>query len=181
MRRFLQDLTLLAAVSAAGGYALARVDPPTTQAPALALEPIVLDRATPAAPDEAMNLLRTATIFSSAAVGFAGVVPDNVVAWRTVLSQPMAHTLFLDLLHTATPAGQAYALAGLRAISPASFHLWAQPFFNSEMVISTMVGCIISPMTTGAIVDQLQRGMWIGDFVTASRSRYFGELPWPED
>src|SRR5688500_19407606 len=67
MRRFLQDLTLLAAVSAAGGYALARVDPPTTQAPALALEPIVLDRATPAAPDEAMNLLRTATIFSSAA------------------------------------------------------------------------------------------------------------------
>jgi hypothetical protein len=37
------------------------------------------------------------------------------------------------------------------------------------------------PMTTGAIVAELKRGMWIGDFVTASNSRYFAQLPWPRD
>jgi hypothetical protein len=42
-----------------------------------------------------------------------------------------------------------------------------------------MVGCIGSTMTTGEIVAELERGMWIGDFVRASRSRYFGDLPWP--
>jgi hypothetical protein len=42
-----------------------------------------------------------------------------------------------------------------------------------------MVGCIGSTMTTGEIVAELERGMWIGDFVSASRSRYFGDLPWP--
>ncbi len=178
MRRFLHDLTLLAAVAAAGGYALSRVESSPAQPMALRREPVVSDAAPPPS-EKAMDVLRNATVFSSVSVGSAGVVPETVVAWLTILSQPDAGRMFVDLLHTATPAGRVYALAGLRTINPPLFRRWAHPFFNSPILVRTMGGCILRTMTTGGIVDELQRGMWIGDFVTASRSRYVGDLPWP--
>lgn len=36
-----------------------------------------------------------------------------------------------------------------------------------------------STMTTAQIVAELDRGMWIGEFLTASKARYYGDLPWP--
>ena len=179
MRRFLHDLTLLAAVTAAGGYALGRISTEPARRAAFTMAPLVADR--PAMPwDDAMDVLRTAPRFASASVGFGGVVPHAVVAWLTVLSQSSADSLFLDLLGMATPAGRMYALAGLRAIDPAEFERRASPFRRDANPVNTLMGCIGSTMTTAQIVSELDRGMWLADFMTASRARYFGDLPWPE-
>ena len=179
MRRFLHDLTVLAAVTAAGGYALGRIETEIPPRGLPMLEPIVTDR--PAmAWEEAMDVLRRAPRYASASVGDGGVVPDEVVAWLTILSAPYAaDSLFVDLLETATPAGRMYALAGIRAIDPLQFMLRARLFRRSREPVNTFVGCEGSTMTTAHIVAELDRGMWIGEFVTASRARYFGRLPWP--
>ena len=178
MRRFLHDLTLLAAVTAAGGYVLSRVATEVSPSSVLTLAPIVADR--PARPwDEAMHLLRTAPTFSSASVGYGGVVPDAVVAWLTIVSHSSAPSVFFELLDTATPAGRMYALAGLRAIELPQFELQARFFRHDASPVNTLIGCIGSTMTTAQIVAELDRGMWIEEFLMASKARYYGDLPWP--
>ena len=178
MRRFLQDLAVLAAVTAAGGFALIRAPASRPLSPALMLPPVVLDHA--ATPwDDAMNVLRTAPTFASASIGYGGIVPDAVVAWRTVLGHPMAVRFFLKLMHTATPEGRLYALAGLRALDPSLFRSAAEPHRRSRAPVKAMAGCLGFSMATADLVYELDRGMWIGEFVSASRSRYFGDLPWP--
>ena len=179
MRRFLHDLTVLAAVTAAGGYALGRIETKMPPPGLPLLQPMVADRPT-IAWEEAMDVLRKAPRYFSASVGYGGVVPDEVVAWLTILSTPSsADSLFVDLLDTATPAGRMYALAGLRAIDPLQFRLRARLFRRSPDPVNTLVGCIGSTMTTAEIVAELDRGAWIGEFIAAPRARYFGDLPWP--
>ena len=112
--------------------------------------------------------------------GFGGVVPHAVVAWLTIVSQTSADSLFLDLLGMASPAGRMYALAGLRAIDPPKFERRASLFRRDSGLVNTLIGCIGSTMTTAQIVSELDRGMWLADFMTASRARYFGDLAWPE-
>ena len=126
-----------------------------------------------------MKILRNAPEFATAAVGYAGVVPTSVVAWLTVLAQPRADSLFQNLLETSTVAGQMYALAGLRVTSPRLFQVRAKPFWRSRILVNTLIGCTGNAMTTALILDELERGTWIDEFLRASRSRYFGDLPWP--
>jgi len=102
------------------------------------------------------------------------------VAWLTVHYDPGAESHFLELLRTATPAGRIYALAGLRATNPRLFRDVATPFRRDRVTVTTFFGCIVSEMTTAQLVAELDTGAWIGEFVSASRSRYFGDLPWPQ-
>jgi hypothetical protein len=178
MRRFLHDLTMLAAVTAAGGFALTRASSPSPPRPGLALTPMYVAETAPL--DDAMDVLRTTSEFADASVGYGGVVPTQVVAWLTVLHDSDAEIHFLELLRTATPAGRIYALAGLRATNPKLFRDVAAPFRRDRVTVTTFFGCIVSEMTTSQLVAELDQGAWIGEFVSASRSRYFGDLPWPQ-
>ena len=176
MRRFLHDLTVLAAVSAAGGFALTRA---VTTPPLPSLDPVLV-RETVTTVDDALTVLRSTSEFAGATVGYGGVVPAAVVAWLTVHYDPRAESHFLELLRTATPAGRIYALAGLRATNPKLFRDVATPFRRDRVTVTTFFGCIVSEMTTAQLVAELDTGAWIGEFVSASRSRYFGDLPWPQ-
>jgi hypothetical protein len=176
MRRFLHDLSMLAAVAAAGGFALTRA---VTTPPLPALGPVFVGE-TVTTVDDALTVLRNAPQFAGASVGYGGVVPTPVVAWLTVLHDSDAESQFLGLLRTATPAGRIYALAGLRATNPQLFRDVAAPFRRDRVRVNTFFGCIVSEMTTAQLVAELDHGAWIGEFVSASRSRYFGDLPWPQ-
>ncbi|HJU69080.1 MAG TPA: hypothetical protein VJ650_12650 [Gemmatimonadaceae bacterium] len=179
MRRFLQDLSVLAAVTAAGGFALTRAITPAPAESPLVLEPIFVGAAhTPVT--EAMHVLRNAPEFASAPVGYSGDVPTVVVAWLTVLYDREAESNFLELVWNATPAGRAYALTGLRARSLPLFHEAARPLRQSQTPVNTRSGGVRGTTTTAQIVAALEHGAWIGELVSAPRSRYFGDLPWPE-
>src|SRR6266516_85413 len=69
----------------------------------------------------AVAILRTSDHFTSAGIGYAGVTPNEVLAWRLIFKRPDADSLFQDLLNTATVAGQLYALAGLRFSNSGAF------------------------------------------------------------
>ena len=176
MRRFLHDLAVLAAISAAGGYALMRAQRP----PRLHLlhAPVVVDRPATALED-ALHVLRTARTVASSSIGYSGIVPDAVVAWLTVLKHPHARDTYLELLRTGTPAGQIYALAGIRTVDPPLYQDLAERYRRDRTPISAMAGCIGFEMAAADLVAELDRGMWIGDFMNARRSLYVGDLPWP--
>lgn len=179
MRRFLNDVAVLAAVTAAGGFALARAASPPPSSSVLALDPVFVSaRRTPL--DDAIHVLRNATEFAGAPVGYDGDVPTTVVAWLTILYDPGAERHFLELVRNATPAGRAYALTGLRARDLRLFHEAARPLRRSQTPVNTVFGRIRSTTTTERIVADLQHGAWIGELVSSSRSRYHGDLPWPQ-
>src|SRR2546430_7436308 len=70
----------------------------------------ILQSSTPV--DMAINILQNAERFSSAGVGYAGITPNEVMAWRVLFFRADADSTFQNLLETATPAGEPFLLAG---------------------------------------------------------------------
>ena len=181
MRTFLRDLTLLAGVTAAGGFALVIASSPQLPAPVLVFEPLVVDRVELTPVDHALEELRHAPDFAAAAVGYAGVVPNTVVAWLILDRSPHADSLFRNLLRTSALPGQLYALAGLRRTSPGFFREAARQLAMARAHVNTFRGCIGGGAPIGVIIAELERGEWIDEFRRASPSRYRGTLPWPQN
>jgi hypothetical protein len=86
--------------------------------------------ATTDAPDDPLALatavLRTSDRFTSAGVGYAGLTPNEVLAWRIIFFSPKRDDIFKQFLATASASGQLYALAGLRLSDSAAFARAAQ-------------------------------------------------------
>ena len=188
MDTFLRNLALLAAVTAAGGVALLRASRFEPRAPTLAAS-VVANRvwAPPTIPSpisalaESMDILRHAPRFEAAAVGYSGSVPTSVVAWLTVVRSAAPDSLLRNLLQTGTPAGQLYALAGLRVTNPQLFTETARAFRTFHPTVPTWAGCIGGSELVRSIVSDLERGEWVDGFLRAERARYQGALPWPQN
>ena len=118
--------------------------------------------------DLALTILQNAPQFSSASVGFAGITPNEVIAWRLLVFRADAESTLLRLLDTATPAGQLYALAGLRFRSTALFAQQAERFKGRLDQVPTVSGCLGGSATFGELVTQISRGEWVRGFVRGS-------------
>jgi hypothetical protein len=89
-------------------------------------------------------------------------------------------SLLRNLLQTGTPAGQLYALAGLRVTNPQLFSETARDFRTFPPTVPTLDGCIVGSALVRGVVSALERGEWIDGFLRAERARYEGPLPWPQ-
>ncbi|HYU22429.1 MAG TPA: hypothetical protein VEM60_04750 [Candidatus Dormibacteraeota bacterium] len=118
--------------------------------------------------DLAVTILQNAEQFSSASVGYAGMTPNEVIAWRVIAFRADAESTFLKLLDTATPAGQLYALAGLRFRSNALFTREAEQFKSRSDKVHIISGCIVWSTPFDEIVTQIGRGEWVRSFVKGS-------------
>ena len=94
-----------------------------------------------------------------------------MLAWRVILQSPGRDSVFRDLLETATPAGQLYALAGLRyglyVVGTDSSEYWsasARLSRNSQWVWTT-IGCIGSRAPLNELVKQIDSGSWTSEFL----------------
>ena len=113
----------------------------------------------------ATAVLRNSDHFSSAAVGYAGTTPQEVLAWGVIFRSPRRDHIFEDLLATASLSGQLYALAGLRLGAPADFARAAAWMRGNAGMVRTVRGCIVSTEAIGEIVDQIEQGAWTRDFL----------------
>jgi hypothetical protein len=91
---------------------------------------------------EAYVTLRDAATFSSGRVGAAGLLPQEVYAFRTLKDDPMADAAFKSLLKEATPAGQLYALCGLWFTDPGAFKTEAERLKRANGEVDTLAGCV---------------------------------------
>jgi len=118
--------------------------------------------------DMAIAILRNADRFSSAGVGYAGITPNEVMAWRVIFFRADADSSFQKLLDTATPAGQLYALAGLRFRNDAAFARAAAKFEGRQDRIQTVRGCIVGTSTVAELVSEIRKGDWVRDYLRGS-------------
>jgi hypothetical protein len=77
---------------------------------------------------------------------------------RAILNQPDAATQLRQVLPGATPAGQLYALLGLRLRDRAAYEQALPALRKRTDVISTARGCILTKEEMAGIVRQIEHG-----------------------
>jgi hypothetical protein len=118
--------------------------------------------------DMALTILQSAQSFNSAGIGYAGLTPNEVMAWRVVFFRADAESTFLNLLETATPAGQLYALAGLRFRNDDAFERAAARLEGRLDRVQTIRGCIGGAATVAELVAEIRKGDWVRDYLRGS-------------
>jgi hypothetical protein len=106
----------------------------------------------------AASSLARENVFALGGVGVAGTMSSGEKDLRTVLKEADAVRQLQSLLKNASPAGQLYALLGLRLRDRPAFEQAVPAFRKRSDVISTMHGCIVMKEKMDGIVKQIEHG-----------------------
>ena len=112
-------------------------------------------------------VLKQAESFKAAAVGVAGVTPNEVLAWRVIFNSPGRDEVFRDLLATGSPSGRLYALAGLWFEDANEFATAATAVRAQGGTVTTVRGCIATTESLRELVHQIESGSWSREFLAA--------------
>lgn len=104
-------------------------------------------------------------VFALGGVGVAGTMSSGEKDLRAVLKEADAVQQLQSLLKNASPAGQLYALLGLRLRDRPAYEQAVPEFRQRSDAVSTMHGCIIMKEKMDSIVRQIEHG----DYDTALR------------
>jgi hypothetical protein len=96
--------------------------------------------------------------FALGGVGVAGSMSSGETDLRAILKEADAVQQLQSLLKKASPAGQLYALLGLRLRDRPSYDQAVPEFRKRSDEISTMHGCILMKEKMDAIVKQIEHG-----------------------
>ena len=105
----------------------------------------------------AYDEVRSAPMFAIGGVGVAGIISKQETAMRELLESRSGADLLRKLLREATPAGQMYALYGLRELDVKDYDTLAQPFRAKGVLVERAQGCLISKSPTSEIVQWIDR------------------------
>jgi hypothetical protein len=97
-------------------------------------------------------------VFALGGVGVAGTMSGGEKDLRAVLKEADAVPQLQSLLKNASPAGQLYALLGLRLRNRPAYDQAVPEFRKRSDVISTLHGCIMMKEKMDAIVRQIEHG-----------------------
>jgi hypothetical protein len=106
----------------------------------------------------AYEIIKSAERFTVGGVGFAGSPSRQEMAFRHLLKQPEAISRCTKLLTEATPAGQVYALLGLRLLDQQAFKAALPRYKESDSEISSMSGCVVTRTTAAKLAREIERG-----------------------
>lgn len=104
----------------------------------------------------AYDVLKTAHWFTVGGVGIAGTHSSEELAFREFLKQPEPVARCKTLLEEATPAGQMYALLGLRQLDPRAFQAALPRYKESKANVSTASGCIVMDLPAANLARNIE-------------------------
>jgi hypothetical protein len=107
--------------------------------------------------------------FALGGIGIAGTMSEGEQALRALLHDPNATAQLQELLTNATPAGQLYALLGLRTRDRAAYDHALKDFKAPNVEVQTIGGCIIWRAPFKQLLDRIKAGEY-----DHSLSRPFG-------
>jgi hypothetical protein len=107
---------------------------------------------------DATASLARETVFALGGVGVAGTISPGESDLRALLEKSDAVQQLQSLLKQASPAGQLYALLGLRLRDRPSYEQALPLFRKRPDVVSTMRGCILMKEKMESIVQQIEHG-----------------------
>jgi len=102
--------------------------------------------------------LKDAGTFKGSRVGYGGMTPPEVLAFRSLLGSSRSDCLYKRLLGEASTPGQLYALAGIYFTDPEGFAAAIQPYLESADQVETMFGCIVDKQVVSVIATSIASG-----------------------
>lgn len=110
--------------------------------------------------NDPLDRLQHVDSFAVGGIGIAGTTSDGERALRVLLQDQKAIDQLQNLLAHATPAGQLYALLGLRVADRAAYDKALQAFKTPEIEVGTIGGCIISRAPFKQLLDRIKAGQY---------------------
>lgn len=107
---------------------------------------------------DADAVLQKTSSFALGGVGVAGSMSEGERALREVLKESDATTRLESALPNATPAGQLYALLGLRLRHRAAYKRAIEKYGANNATVQTMRGCILQQESFRDLVKQIEHG-----------------------
>src|SRR5438067_12273281 len=102
--------------------------------------------------------LRKTTLFALGGIGEAGTMSEGERALREVLKESDVPARLEKLVSDASPAGQLYALLGLRLRDRAAYERALAKLRPTDAKVQTAGGCIMQRESFGDPVKELARG-----------------------
>jgi hypothetical protein len=106
----------------------------------------------------AASSLARENVFALGGVGVAGTMSSGEKNLRAVLKEADAVQQLRSLLTNASPAGQLYALLGLRLRNRPAYEQAVPDFRKRSDMVSTMHGCIMMKEQMDKIIRQIDQG-----------------------
>ena len=99
-------------------------------------------------------------MFALGGIGVAGTMSSGERALRELLEKPDAIARLERLLTSASPAGQLYALLGLRMKDRVSYDRAIQKLKSIEAKVASARGCMLSHDPFVDLVKEIERGQY---------------------
>ena len=104
--------------------------------------------------------LRKTGLFALGGIGVAGTMSEGERALREVLKESDGAARLEKLLSDASPAGQLYALLGLRLRDRAAYERALQKLRTTDAKVQTARGCILQQESFRDLVKEIERGQY---------------------
>ena len=104
--------------------------------------------------------LETTSMFALGGIGVAGTMSSGERALRELLEKPDAVARLERLVTSASPAGQLYALLGLRVKDRASYDRAIEKLKSIEAKVATARGCMLSQDPFVDLVKEIEHGQY---------------------
>jgi hypothetical protein len=125
-------------------------------------------RAEQSAPE---TTLRKTDLFALGGIGVVGSMSEGERALREVLNEPGVTARLEKLLSDASPAGQLYALLGLRVRDRAAYERALGKLRTTNVKVQTARGCILQQESFRDLIKEIERGQYDN----------FLDRKWPEN
>ena len=112
--------------------------------------------------DAAVQRLSKVGMFAFGGTGFAGVISKGELDFKIVLARPEPEALaaFEKIYATGDLAGKAYALVGLKKLSPERFKELLPVAETSTDRVFTIRGCIVTRKLFADVAREIDRGAY---------------------
>lgn len=104
--------------------------------------------------------LRKTDVFALGGIGAVGSMSEGERALREVLKESDVSVRLENLLSDASPAGQLYALLGLRIRDRAAYERALPKLRTTDAKVQTARGCILQQELFGDLVKEIERGQY---------------------
>jgi hypothetical protein len=104
--------------------------------------------------------LRKTSLFALGGIGVAGSMSEGERALREILTESDVTARLDKMLSDASPAGQLYALLGLRLRDRAAYERALGKLRTNDAKVQTARGCILQQESFGDLVKEIERGQY---------------------
>ena len=110
------------------------------------------------ASEKQLSPFERADMFGIGPLGDGGTTSEEERGLRALLKTPDASEKLSQIIRSASPAGQLYALLGLHLRDPQAFDRAIPDFLRRDDIVTTMTGCIINEERMATVAQRIARG-----------------------